>query len=124
MRQVWRDASLGRTNPPTLAERLKKGAQTRCYPVKNRTSPSPNVNPDSNKLARQGGWVFLDFEIEDDPKEAQELLLIPAERVAELLQISKRTLWRILSAGKLPEPLQIGGVARWNWPDIRTLSRR
>ncbi len=45
-------------------------------------------------------------------------LLIPAEKVAELLGISKRTLWRLLSSGKLPEPIRLGGIIRWNAEDI------
>ena len=47
-----------------------------------------------------------------------ENLLIPAEAVASLLGISKRTLWRLLSAGKLPEPLRLGSVVRWNRAEI------
>ena len=45
-------------------------------------------------------------------------LLISAERVAVLLGISKRTLWRLLSSGKLPEPIRLGGIIRWNAGDI------
>jgi len=47
-----------------------------------------------------------------------ETLLISAEKVAELLGISKRTLWRLLSAGKLPEPIRLGSVVRWNRDEI------
>ena len=47
-----------------------------------------------------------------------ENLLIPAEAVASLLGISKRTVWRLLSAGKLPEPLRLGSVVRWSRAEI------
>lgn len=47
-----------------------------------------------------------------------ETILIPADKVAELLAISKRTLWRLLSAGKLPEPIRLGSVVRWNREEI------
>ena len=50
---------------------------------------------------------------------SHEPLLIPAERVAELLGISKRTLWRLLSAGRLPEPVRLGGVVRWNQGELQ-----
>jgi prophage regulatory protein len=42
-----------------------------------------------------------------------EPLLATASQVAELMQISTRTLWRLLSGGKVPEPLRIGGAVRW-----------
>jgi excisionase family DNA binding protein len=48
-----------------------------------------------------------------------EGLLIPAEKVAEILGISKRTLWRLLSAGKLPEPIRLGSVVRWNKDELQ-----
>ncbi len=43
-----------------------------------------------------------------------EPLLITAEEFAELMQISVRTLWRLRSAGQVPEPVRIGGTVRWN----------
>ena len=48
-----------------------------------------------------------------------ERLLIPAEKVAELLGISKRTLWRLLSAGRLPEPIRLGSVVRWKRDELQ-----
>ena len=48
-------------------------------------------------------------EIPDNP----DALLVTATDVARLLNISKRTLWRLLSAGKLPRPVRLGNVVRW-----------
>lgn len=48
-----------------------------------------------------------------------ESLLISAEKVAELLGISKRTLWRLLSAGRLPEPIRLGSVVRWKRDELQ-----
>lgn len=48
-----------------------------------------------------------------------ETILIPAEKVAELLGISKRTLWRLLSSGKLPEPVRLGSLVRWNRVELQ-----
>lgn len=46
-------------------------------------------------------------------------LLLTAAQVANLLQVSKRTLWRLLSAGVLPAPLRIGKSTRWGCQEIR-----
>ncbi len=48
----------------------------------------------------------------------QEPLLIPAEQLAEMLQISTRTLWRLLSSGKLITPIHIGGSTRWRLDQV------
>ena len=46
-------------------------------------------------------------------------LLIGAEEVAEMLNVSERTLWRLLSAGKLPQPVRIGRNTRWRAAEVR-----
>ena len=46
-------------------------------------------------------------------------LLISADQLAEMLQISTRTLWRLLSAGKLITPVHIGGSTRWRLEQVR-----
>ena len=33
--------------------------------------------------------------------------------VAELLKVSQRHVWRLRSAGKLPQPIRIGRAVRW-----------
>ncbi len=45
-------------------------------------------------------------------------LLIPASEVARLLGISKRTLWRLLSVGKLPAPIRLGNNVRWRLDEV------
>ena len=49
---------------------------------------------------------------------SQTPLLIPAEQFAEMLQISPRTLWRLLSSGKLLTPVYIGGSTRWRLEQV------
>jgi len=44
--------------------------------------------------------------------------LLKAETLAELLSVSKRTVWRWKSAGKLPKPVTIGASVRWRQEDI------
>lgn len=53
------------------------------------------------------------------PPEASEPLLITAAELARLLKISTRTLWRLQSAGRLPEPVRFGGAVRWRLEEVR-----
>ena len=48
-----------------------------------------------------------------------EPLLIPAEELARLLQVSTRTLLRLRSAGELPQPVRLGGTVRWRLDEVR-----
>lgn len=47
-------------------------------------------------------------------------LLLSARQVAEMLNISTRTLWRLKSAGKLPAAIRIGKCIRWRREDLNT----
>ncbi|HEY4311889.1 MAG TPA: helix-turn-helix domain-containing protein [Pirellulales bacterium] len=49
-----------------------------------------------------------------------KMVLIKANEVADLLGVSTRTLWRLLSEGRLPQPVRLGGNTRWRLPDIET----
>ena len=49
--------------------------------------------------------------------------LISAAELAELLQISTRTLWRLRSAGKLIKPIKLGGSTRWRLDEVQTWIR-
>lgn len=49
----------------------------------------------------------------------EEPLLISADDLARLLQVSTRTLWRLRSSGKLLEPIKIGGNTRWRLDEVR-----
>lgn len=48
-----------------------------------------------------------------------EPLLIPVEQLAEMLNLSTRTVWRMLAAGRIPEPVRIGGSVRWRLDLVR-----
>ncbi|MCI0331943.1 MAG: helix-turn-helix domain-containing protein [Planctomycetes bacterium] len=48
----------------------------------------------------------------------QEPLLLSASDVANLLSVSTRTLWRLLSSGRLPQPVAVGGSKRWRREEI------
>lgn len=45
--------------------------------------------------------------------------LVPARTVAKLLQVSMRTVWRMLSAGTLIEPRRMGGITRWPLEELK-----
>lgn len=45
-------------------------------------------------------------------------LVISAEQLAELLEISERTLWRLVSSGKLLKPVRFGGNTRWRFSEV------
>lgn len=47
-----------------------------------------------------------------------EPVLLTAGQVASMIQVSQRTLWRMLSANRLPAPIRIGGVVRWRVGEI------
>ncbi|MFC1636131.1 helix-turn-helix transcriptional regulator [Planctomycetota bacterium] len=46
------------------------------------------------------------------------LELCTAKELAEMLSLSVRTVWRLRSAGKLPQPVMVGGSCRWRVSDI------
>lgn len=47
-----------------------------------------------------------------------EAILLPAKQVAKLLQISPRTLWRLLSMGGIVSPVKIGHNVRWRKDEL------
>ncbi len=46
-------------------------------------------------------------------------MLVPIGDVAAMLALSRRTVFRLADAGKLPPPLRIGGSLRWRLADVR-----
>ena len=44
--------------------------------------------------------------------------LLRVDQVAEKLGISKRTVWRLASSGKLSRPVAIGRSSRWKPADV------
>ena len=49
------------------------------------------------------------------------LRLLSVNEVADLLAVSVRTVWRLLSTGRLPQPIRIGGgrIVRWRHSDLQ-----
>ena len=50
--------------------------------------------------------------------------MLDVKRLAEKLGASVRTVWRLVSAGVLPKPVQVGGSTRWFESDIEAFQRR
>ncbi len=48
----------------------------------------------------------------------QNCVLVSCKTLAKMLSISPRTAWRLLSAGKLPKPVSLGGSKRFLMSDI------
>lgn len=44
--------------------------------------------------------------------------LLTIEDMVLLLQLSKRTIWRMRSAGRLPNSIRMGGSIRWRSTEI------
>ncbi len=53
-----------------------------------------------------------------DLAESNGAIAVDANRLAELLDLSVRTIRRFDSAGKLPRPVRIGGAVRWRVAEI------
>ena len=50
--------------------------------------------------------------------------MLDVKRLAEMLGASVRTVWRLVSAGVLPKPVQVVGATRWFESDIEAFQRR
>jgi len=49
----------------------------------------------------------------------QNIKLLSAKQLGNVLSLSARTIWRLRSSGKLPEPVKVGqGAIRWRQSDI------
>ena len=60
----------------------------------------------------------LAVEMHDTLANDDSASLLSAEKLAALLDISVRTLWRLRAAGKLPAPVRLGGSVRWRAQEI------
>ena len=45
--------------------------------------------------------------------------MITAVDFATMLKVSVRTLWRLRSAGQVPEPVRLGGAVRWRLDEVK-----
>lgn len=50
--------------------------------------------------------------------EFSDPVMITARQLAVILRVSKRQVWRMLSARRVPQPIRIGNVVRWRMAEI------
>lgn len=55
----------------------------------------------------------------DSRAAAEDVRLIAADELASMLDVSTRTVWRLLSTGRLVQPVRIGGSVRWRLDEVR-----
>jgi len=44
--------------------------------------------------------------------------MITIDELATILGMSKRTVWRLLAAEEIPEPIRLGGSTRWPLAEV------
>ena len=49
---------------------------------------------------------------------SQRALVLTVSDLAELLRTSERTLHRLNSGGRIPQPFRLGGQLRWNRQEV------
>jgi excisionase family DNA binding protein len=59
-----------------------------------------------------------EYEMEPTTATGERALLLTAGNLAQLLNISVRTLWRLRAQHKIPAPIRVGGSVRWRTRDI------
>ena len=53
-----------------------------------------------------------------DATTKQNCVAVSCKTLAKMLSISPRTAWRLLSAGKLPKPVSLGGSKKFLMSDV------
>jgi len=48
----------------------------------------------------------------------ENLRLLTAKELADILSTSVRSVWRYRASGKLPQPMMVGSSCRWRQSDI------
>lgn len=51
-------------------------------------------------------------------------LLVRAPQVAEMLSISRRTVWSHVKEGKLPDPIKWNGITVWRVKDLEEFTNQ
>ena len=56
--------------------------------------------------------------LEQNTRTLRQAIAISAKELAEMLSLSPRTIWRLVSAGKLPQMVSIGGSKRFLMSEV------
>jgi excisionase family DNA binding protein len=68
----------------------------------------------SNALLLNEGNFYLEIVV----MSVMTKQLLTAKALSEMLSLSKRTVFRLNSSGRIPAPVRIGGSVRWRQSDI------
>lgn len=55
----------------------------------------------------------------DSRTATDDVRLIAADQLAAMLDVSTRTVWRLLSTGRIVQPIRLGGSVRWRLDEVR-----
>lgn len=55
----------------------------------------------------------------NDEIQANEVALLSVKKVAVMLDLSVRQIWRLVSAKEFPQPVHVGHAARWRSEDVK-----
>lgn len=48
----------------------------------------------------------------------EPVLLLTAEQLAARMNLSKRTIYRLIDAGRMIQPIRLGGIVRWRAAEV------
>lgn len=54
----------------------------------------------------------------------EDLRLLDASQILELVPVSRTTLWRWVESGEFPRPLKVGGTNLWQNVEVRSWLRK
>ncbi|MGE0536262.1 MAG: helix-turn-helix transcriptional regulator [Pirellulales bacterium] len=54
-------------------------------------------------------------------QQRRSAILLSAKELGELFSVSTRSIWRMRSAGEIPEPIEMGGLTRWRRTEIEAM---
>lgn len=55
-----------------------------------------------------------EVELDRTTEDYRDSLLMPVEEVAQMLRISVRSVWRLVSTNAMPQPRKLRGSVRWS----------
>ncbi|MBL8822294.1 MAG: AlpA family phage regulatory protein [Planctomycetia bacterium] len=101
------------SNRPTYSARSPQIHVGPCAPSK--LPKNEEAGTSGMMLSVSQAPILHDSSLEQSP----ERVLITVDEVAAMLSLSKRTIWRILSHGEMPEPIRLGKNVRWRLYEVQ-----
>ena len=57
-------------------------------------------------------------ELRASATDQEPVLLLTAEQLAVRMNLSRRTIYRLIAAGRMIHPLRLGGIVRWRAAEV------